>query len=199
MKKSSIFSLLSLVAMLFASIAFAQAEAPKCEEKATAECKAPEVAVAKPAADSATAELGVPMRPVIPAPIGKTTPAGWFDDWNRASAEARRTNRPILVLFTGSDWCPHCKILRETILDKPEFKHFADEKLILVYMDEPSDTELPLALQQTRKQLKRLLTPGNGVPTAIVLSPAGERWKAIPGYSDDYVKGLKELLKKHGF
>ena len=151
------------------------------------------------AKDRLPEDLGAPIRPIIPAPIGKTTPSGWFDDWNRASAEARRTNRPILVLFTGSDWCHWCKVLHEEVLMKPEFRHFADEKLILVYMDQPSDTDLPLRLQQTRNQLGRLLKSGNGVPSTVVLSPKGERWDGISGYDEDYVNTLKKILKKHGF
>ena len=135
----------------------------------------------------------------IPHPVGVTTPDGWFDDWNAACREAKRLDRPILVLFTGSDWCRWCKVLHKEVLDTFAFRNFAAQKLVLVYMDQPSKVKLPSSLERTREQLARLLHAGNGVPCTVLLSPNGHRWDEIGGYDEDYLEVVRKILHKHGY
>ena len=35
----------------------------------------------------------------------------WLTSFDSAMAEAESTGKPVLVVFTGSDWCPHCRTL----------------------------------------------------------------------------------------
>ncbi|MCQ2402112.1 MAG: thioredoxin family protein [Lentisphaeria bacterium] len=135
----------------------------------------------------------------IPHPVGVTTPDGWFDDWNAACREAKRLDRPILVLFTGSDWCHWCKVLHKEVLDTFAFRNFASQKLVLVYMDQPSKVKLPSSLVHAREQLARLLHVGNGVPCTVLLSPNGHRWDEIGGYDEDYLQVVRKILHKHGY
>ena len=133
---------------------------------------------------------------VIPKPLGQTTPQGWFDDWNAAQAEARRTGRPILVLFTGSDWCHCCQVLREEVLDTPAFQEFARKNLILVFMDSPQGVRLPGRLVQTRRMLNQMLKPGDGAPSLVLLSSQGTRLDAVSGYDPELLSRLEKALKK---
>jgi thioredoxin-related protein len=32
----------------------------------------------------------------------------WLTDFSAAKKKAKEENKPILMLFTGSDWCPWC-------------------------------------------------------------------------------------------
>ncbi|MCQ2397407.1 MAG: thioredoxin family protein [Lentisphaeria bacterium] len=136
---------------------------------------------------------------VIPRPIGSTTPLGWFDDWDSATLEARRHNRPILVLFSGSDWCKWCQKLHREVLDTKEFKEFAAHNLILVYMDTPVNRTLPKQLVQTRKRLQMMLQTGDEMPCTFILSPHEDKWKEIDGFDRDYLKIIKRVLHKHGY
>ncbi|MGN0866222.1 MAG: thioredoxin family protein [Oligosphaeraceae bacterium] len=131
---------------------------------------------------------------VIPPPVGATTPRGWFDDWNAALTASRRTNRPMLVLFTGSDWCPPCKRLKETVLNTPAFQDYARQNLILVFVDSPRSVRLPPALQQSNRMLKQTLKPGNGVPAVVLLSPAGERLDHVVGFTPDLLPRIQKAL-----
>ncbi len=133
---------------------------------------------------------------VIPAPLGQTTPAGWFDDWNAAQRASRRTGRPLLVLFTGSDWCYWCKVLREKVLDTPDFQTFARQNLILVFMDSPQSVTLPANLQRVNRMLHQMLKPGDGVPAVVVISPEGKRLDALSGYDPDLLPRLQKLLAR---
>lgn len=143
-------------------------------------------------------ELSAPGKPLelrIPKAQGATTPDGWFDDWNEARAEARRTGRSILVLFTGSDWCHWCKVLKKNVLSTKEFKRFAEQKLVLVYMDEPSRQTLPKRVRQTRTMLRQILQPGDGVPAIVLLTPEGKKIDTIRGYDENLVQHLKQVIR----
>ncbi|MDA0767040.1 MAG: thioredoxin family protein [Verrucomicrobia bacterium] len=32
----------------------------------------------------------------------------WGTDWDAAKAQAKKENKPILINFTGTDWCGWC-------------------------------------------------------------------------------------------
>jgi len=36
----------------------------------------------------------------------------WLTDLEEAKKESATSNKPILIYFTGSDWCPPCKMLK---------------------------------------------------------------------------------------
>ena len=43
----------------------------------------------------------------------------WLTSYEEALAKAQETGRPVLTIFTGSDWCPHCKTLEQNVLETP--------------------------------------------------------------------------------
>ena len=42
---------------------------------------------------------------------GRSTPTGFTDDFAAACAEAEKTGKKVLAVFSGSDWCHWCKVL----------------------------------------------------------------------------------------
>lgn len=130
---------------------------------------------------------------------GKTTPRGWYDNYEAARKKARELNRPILVLFTGSDWCGFCIKLRKNALDKGDFKSFAAKNLILVYADSPKKTPLPRELvTQNRMLRKKLAGSSGGVPCTVIITPDEEELGSIRGCPRDpadYLKRVREFVK----
>jgi len=43
----------------------------------------------------------------------KNDKVNWQTDFDLAKKQAKEENKPILMLFTGSDWCPPCKMLKK--------------------------------------------------------------------------------------
>ena len=89
---------------------------------------------------------------VLPALALETAPDGtlgsrkdgaWHLYLSDAQAEARRTGKPMLLFFTGSDWCKECWKLKRTVLDRPEFIAWAAKKVILLEVDFPIRRKLP--------------------------------------------------------
>ena len=127
------------------------------------------------------------------AAAGSTTPEGWTNDFAAARKESEKTGRPILLLFTGSDWCPYCVKLKKNTLDKADFKKYAAEKLILVYIDFPSRVELPAALKKQNAELAKKYE-ADGFPTTVILSPDGRDRGRLEGCLPDYFKGVQAIV-----
>lgn len=70
---------------------------------------------------------------ILPAAEG----VKWFTDLPAAVAEATKSKKPLLVDFTGSDWCGWCIKLKKEVFDTAEFKTWAADKVVLVEIDFP--------------------------------------------------------------
>ena len=125
-----------------------------------------------------------------------STPQGWLTDFHQAKAAAKKQNRPILVLFTGSDWCGWCKKLKADVLETDAFKQFAARSLILLYVDFPKDPTFP-AGQKARNQAlrKELLGKSAGYPTTLLLDQTGKEIKRISGYTKQYLQRIEAILR----
>ena len=50
----------------------------------------------------------------------------WHHDINDAKQEAEAKNRPIVLVFKGSDWCAPCIKLDREVFEK-DFRHWLDD------------------------------------------------------------------------
>jgi len=73
----------------------------------------------------------------------KAQDTNWLVDVEKAYEISKKTNKPILANFTGSDWCGWCKRLRAEVFSQPEFKEWAEKNVILLELDYPRKTKLP--------------------------------------------------------
>ena len=122
----------------------------------------------------------------------------WGTDFAKAKTLAAKNNKPILIDFTGSDWCGWCMKLDKEVLSQKEFKEYAAKNLNLVVSDYPKSKKQSDAL---RKQNQKLAKDFNieGYPTIILVDKDGKEM-ARTGYkaggASEYVNHLKELLAK---
>lgn len=74
------------------------------------------------------------------------TPKGWVDDVEAAFVQAEKEDKSLLLLFTGSDFCPPCIMMHKKVFTKDEFLKQATKDFVLVYIDFPEgDPELEKA------------------------------------------------------
>jgi len=64
----------------------------------------------------------------------------WQTDINKAITISNKTKKPMLLFFTGSDWCGWCIRLQKEVLLTPEFKTWATNNVVLVELDFPRRT-----------------------------------------------------------
>ena len=126
----------------------------------------------------------------------KKAEAVWLTDLEAAKKQAAEENKPILMFFTGSDWCGWCIKLHEDVLDKDEFQDFAKENVILLELDFPNSIPQSDALKKQNKALGEKFKV-TGYPTMVLVASDGEKeLDRTVGYSKDLVKSLKKAVKK---
>lgn len=130
--------------------------------------------------------------------LGAAAAEGWETDLDKAFKDAKEKNKPLLVEFTGSDWCPPCKMMHKNVFSKEEFLTKAKEKFILVCIDIPKkDPELTKKNQPLLQKYKV-----DGVPAVILFDPNGKefdrfiasQYPSVP----EFLKHLDEALGKMG-
>ena len=58
--------------------------------------------------------------------------ANWLTNMEEAQKIAAEKDVPILINFTGSDWCSWCHKLRNEVFATEEFINYANENLVLL-------------------------------------------------------------------
>lgn len=96
--------------------------------------------------------------------------ARWFSKIDRAKDEAKQFGLPMLVLFTGTDWCPYCVKLENDVLSKKEFKEFANKSLVLVRYDFAGGGQAPH--REAAESSKEYSV--NSYPTYLLLGADGK-------------------------
>lgn len=105
--------------------------------------------------------------------------AKWLTKMDKAQAESKETGLPILVLFTGTKWCPYCIKLEKAVFSESEFKKFADQKLVLLLLDfGPGGETSNRKDQELAKQYNV-----KGFPTYFLVDSSGKTL-AQGGYHD---------------
>ncbi|MBR7156485.1 MAG: thioredoxin family protein [Lentisphaeria bacterium] len=124
-------------------------------------------------------------------------PKQWLTDYDAAVKQAQKEKKTLLVLFTGSDWCPGCIALNEHALSKPEFLEFAKKHLVLVYMDSPRRTPQSAAERAAVAKLDRKLAPGPYIPATVIVSNDGRILERIVGAfpAAEYIQKIKAAMK----
>ena len=125
--------------------------------------------------------------------------AEWSENYLQARKAAAAKKIPMLILFSGSDWCPPCMRLDENILDTKEFASYAGKgKFVLFKADFPRAKKKPAAIAQQNQQLMQIYRV-QGVPTIILAGADGKEFARtgfIPVDVKKYIEHLETLLKK---
>ena len=139
------------------------------------------------------------VEPSAPANTSATAeaPTGWLTDLDAAKAAAKAANRPILAVFSGSDWCKPCIMYEQEVFAKPEFMSYAKDKLVLAHFDFPrmKKNQLPAAQQKMNDAAAAQLNREGDFPLAVVISPEG-KVLAKTGYIAGGPAAFEAYLKK---
>ncbi len=94
----------------------------------------------------------------------------WHTDMNKAIEISVKTQKPMLLFFTGSDWCGWCKRLVKEVYDKPEFAKWAKNNVVLVEIDFPRRSKLSEETQKQNRELQQMFGV-RGYPTIWFVKP----------------------------
>lgn len=93
----------------------------------------------------------------------------------KAKTTALKTKKPILMIFSGSDWCKPCIHLKEKVISNKDFTEFADENLVLLELDFPyrRKNRLPKEQQAHNEKLAEQYNPKGQFPMMVLVDADG--------------------------
>ena len=93
----------------------------------------------------------------------------WYTDVREAITVSNKVKKPMLMFFTGSDWCGWCIRLQNEVLKTPEFKKWATDNVVLVELDYPRRTPQTPELKNQNNELQQAFGI-QGFPTVYFTS-----------------------------
>lgn len=122
--------------------------------------------------------------------------ARWLTQYSAALTAAEETGRPILTVFTGSDWCQHCRTLERNVLETETFRVWAEERVVLLMIDLPQEG---ISLDERKARSKICIKYGvRSFPSVVLVAPDGAAISSQSGYQgqgpESWVAALETRL-----
>tara|TARA_B100000767_G_scaffold268188_1_gene288049 strand:- start:1867 stop:2307 length:441 start_codon:yes stop_codon:yes gene_type:complete len=96
----------------------------------------------------------------------------WQTDWEETKLESKLSNKKIILVFSGSDWCIPCIKLDKEIWTNPEFISYASKNYLLFRADftKRKKNRLPDQIQERNDLLANQYNPKGYFPMVVILS-----------------------------
>jgi protein disulfide-isomerase len=128
----------------------------------------------------------------------------WNNNIDKAIEISNKTNKPLFLFFTGSDWCGWCKRLQNEVFNTPEFTTWAKDNVVLVEVDFPRRTPLAADIQEQNNQLQQFFGV-QGYPTVWFVTATNSSGKIsftklgstgyLPGGPAAWLDAANRILK----
>ncbi|MEB8344717.1 thioredoxin family protein [Flavobacteriaceae bacterium KMM 6898] len=123
----------------------------------------------------------------------------WKESYQEAITMAQKEDKPIILVFSGSDWCAPCIKLDRDIWQSDEFKAYAKQNYVVYKADFPrkKENKLKEQLVQHNKELADRYNPKGYFPLVLVLDKNGKTLGEM-GYQKTTPKEYITLLNSYG-
>ncbi len=98
----------------------------------------------------------------------------WEPTFKSALEKAAKENLPVLIYFTGSDWCGPCINLDEKLFHTEKFETFAKGKMIGYIADFPRNSDLVSTENKKINNELREKYDQSSFPTMIMINKKGK-------------------------
>ena len=117
----------------------------------------------------------------------------WLTDLEAAKAQGVKENKPVLIDFTGSDWCPPCIQLHKVVFGSAEFAAVAT-KYVLVELDYPRNKPQSAEVKAKNREWQQKYAV-NSFPTILLLdAKSGEVFGRVGGFGGQTAKEYLDKL-----
>lgn len=123
----------------------------------------------------------------------------WVSSYKEALKKSKNENKPVLIYFTGSDWCGPCITLDRKLFHTEKFKTFADNNLILYMADYPRNLDLVDAeTKEANIKLKKKYKQ-TAFPTLLMVNHKGKLLGTKKGVymTEYYFPFFKSIVDKY--
>ncbi|MCP4977959.1 MAG: thioredoxin family protein [Maribacter sp.] len=124
----------------------------------------------------------------------------WKSSFEEALSISKEENKPIILVFAGSDWCAPCIKLERKIWQSEAFVSYSNEHYILYKADFPRKkaNQLSVAIKEQNNKLAETYNPNGHFPLVVVLN-SNEEVLGNTGYNnlspDSYISLLNSFVK----
>ncbi|WP_053002369.1 thioredoxin family protein [Kordia jejudonensis] len=119
----------------------------------------------------------------------------WYLDYQKAKKVSQELKKPMLLFFTGSDWCGACIQLEKEYFSKSAFIKIAQE-YVLVELDFPSKEELVRKDYIDDYMVLRKKYNAKAFPTVLLLDAEGNVIGRVSGFRGKETKRIYTNLLK---
>jgi thioredoxin-related protein len=97
--------------------------------------------------------------------------------YEKALKRASEENKEVLLVFSGSDWCKPCILLRRNVLNSEDFKTYASGNLVVLDLDFPykKSNQLPKEQQEHNERMAEKFNPNGAFPRVVLLDASGNQ------------------------
>ena len=125
----------------------------------------------------------------------------WQESFDDALTKAAIEDKPIVLVFSGSDWCAPCIRLKRHVFDSDAFKAYALEHYVMYDADFPrkKKNQLPEEKLNVNKSLAEKYNPKGYFPLVVVMDKdqhvLGTTGFVARTSPEKYIKALNKFLK----
>ncbi len=98
----------------------------------------------------------------------------WEKTFKDAIEKANNEDKPILIYFTGSDWCGPCIQLDENLFHTKKFEEFSNENLVLYMANFPRNKDLVTPENAKINEELQKKYKQTSFPTILFINTKGE-------------------------
>ena len=138
---------------------------------------------------------------ILPFFFGNIEAAGvkWTESYEDAVQQSKKESKPIILFFTGSDWCGWCTKLEDEVFDTKEFTDGSGNDFIFVKLDYPMNKTQEGKVVEQNKELQKKYNI-RSYPTVIILDPTQQQIAATgyrTGGGEAYNQHLKKIVSEY--
>ena len=119
----------------------------------------------------------------------------WQTNYEEAEKQSKETAKPLVLLFTGSDWCTWCTKLEEEVFNTSEFAAIAGSKFTFVKLDFPLYSNQDPQVKAQNKQLQQKFDV-RSFPSVIIYDAQKNQTIGTSGYRPGGGKQYADYLLK---
>ncbi|MFT6960257.1 MAG: thioredoxin-related protein [Polaribacter sp.] len=125
--------------------------------------------------------------------IGNAQEVEMITEWKEAKELAKKENKRILIILTGSEWCAPCKKMDKKVIENSEFEKYAEQNLIVFLIDLPGGGLVinSKVYQDYEKFENKYQT--NALPSLILTENNGTKIRTLKGKMFRFENVMKQL------
>ncbi len=123
----------------------------------------------------------------------------WVATYKEALKRSKQEDKPVLIYFTGSDWCGPCIRLDRELFHTEKFKSLSDKDLILLEVDIPRNQDLVAPDKMSENLYLKSKFKVNAFPTLLFVNHKGKKVAEKRGYilTEYYYPFITSVIRKY--